>query len=136
MLSAFDTPTRERCTAKRSVSNTPTAALVLLNDPCFVESARAMAQLLLSADFPDDITRLRAAMQRATGREPLESELAILYKVLEDNRSWFKDNPADAASLVAVGNAVQVAGFDTGEQAAWTQVTRTVLNLHETITRE
>ena len=136
MLSAFDTPTRERCSAKRSVSNTPTAALVLLNDPCFVESARAMAELLLSADFPDDIARLRAAMQRATGREPLESELAILYNVLEDNRTWFKDNPADAASLVAVGNAVQVPGFDTGERAAWTQVTRTVLNLHETITRE
>jgi hypothetical protein len=130
---AFDAPSREECCAERNRSNIPQQALVLLNDPTYVEAARAFASLLLEkAPEPE---RLRWAWQRALQRNPSQEELAMITPVLENHRALYKQNPARAGELLGVGQAPLPKDTDPTELAAWTHVARILLNLHETITR-
>jgi len=135
MLANFDAPTREDCLANRIVSNTPQQALTLLNDPTFVEAARVMAGGLLTAPIKADDDRLHAAFRKALARPVTKAELTSLRVFLAGQRTHFRAHPAEAAKLLAVGFAPNPAGLDSAEHAAWTSVCRTVLNLHETITR-
>ena len=136
MLRAFDAPTREECTAQRAQSNTPLAALVLLNDPTFVEAARAFAERILREGFADDLEALQYAMRLATARVPTNQELEVLLSLLEENRIAYDQSEAEALALVSLGGAERDPMLDPRELAAWTQVTRAILNLHETMTRE
>jgi hypothetical protein len=136
MLRAFDAPTREECTAQRPISNTPLAALTLMNDPVFVEAARAFAQRALQAKFGNDRDRIAWAMREATARTPSAAEVDVLRKLLVAGRKHFAKNPKAAAALLAVGHSPRDASIVVIEHAAWTQLTRTILNLHETISRD
>ena len=136
MLRAFDGPTREECTARRTESNTPLAALVLMNDPAFVEASRAFAQRLLELDGLTDEERIVFAMREAVARFPMEAEVALLMDLLERQRVIHAADPDATAALLAVGSSPRNPDLDPAEHAAWTHVTRTILNLHETITRE
>ena len=136
MLRAFDAPSREECTAERARSNTPLAALVLMNDPTFVEAARAFAERVLREVAGDDAARIRFAMREATARRPAAEEVAVLESLLAAGRRDFAERPADAEALLAVGPAPRTGATDPVELAAWVQLTRTILNLHETTTRE
>jgi hypothetical protein len=135
MLRAFDAPTREECTAKRPRSNTPIAALVLLNDPTFIECARVFAQRILGWSAKSDTERMALAFREATSRTPDDTERGVLLKLLEKNRSRYKSDTNAANDLVRIGNA-PLAKEDPVELAAWTEVCRAMLNLNETITRE
>ncbi|TWT97831.1 Planctomycete cytochrome C [Botrimarina colliarenosi] len=137
-LMAFDAPTRDECTAQRPVSNTPSAALVLLNDPCFVEASRSLAARALSelADDASDGARLRWAWREATGRRAHEDEIDALTNLLARHRDHYAAEPEAAEQLVAVGQTPRPDGVDAAELAAWTSVGRTLLNLSETITRD
>ena len=75
-------------------------------------------------------------MREAFGRAPLDREVAILQDVLTSNRSSFEERPQEAAKLLAVGDAPRAAEHEDVELAAWTQVARVILNLHEVTTRE
>jgi hypothetical protein len=134
-LQAFDAPTREECTAQRPVSNTPTAALVLLNDPSFVEAARALAARALMQDCPNDRARVAWTWQLATGRDPADDEVAALAAMLADHRRHFMEDPAAAEALVKVGVSPRDETINVAELAAWTSACRVLLNLSETITR-
>jgi hypothetical protein len=132
-LLAFDAPSREECCAERNRSNIPQQALVLLNDPSYVEAARAFATLVVEkAPEPE---RLRWAWQRALQREPSQEEIKTVTPVLERHRAMYRENPAAAAEFLSVGQAPIPKNVDPGELAAWTHVARILLNLHETITR-
>jgi hypothetical protein len=133
-LLAFDAPSREESTARRPRSNTPLAALALLDDPSFVEAARVLAQAA-AARAHDDRARLAWLFQRALQRPPGEAETVTLEGLLADQRAHFGGRAAEARALCAVGVAPGAAGLDAPELAAWIQVARAVLNLHETITR-
>lgn len=135
MLKAFDAPTREECTAKRSVSNTPLAALVLLNDPTFVEASRSFAQRVMFEAQGSDRERLNWAMQQALSRDATPAEAEIMLDLLETNRKEFADQPASASLLLSVGLTKPQEGLDPVELAAWSEICRLILNLHETITR-
>lgn len=135
MLRAFDAPTREECTAARSRSNTPLAALVLLNDPTFIESARAFAELTLSQDLDEDKAFIQFAFQRATSRLPAQQEVDILLGILEFNRKHYSQEPEAAKKILGVGLKPASEEVDSAELAAWTMVMRSILNLHEVITR-
>ena len=135
MLKAFDAPSREECTAKRPISNTPLAALVLLNDPTFVEASRHFAQRVLTQAKGDDRQRLDWAIQQALSRTPTEQEAGIMLDVLEQNRKTYKNDLASAKQLLSVGLSPRDETLDASEHAAWAQVCRLILNLHETITR-
>jgi len=134
MLANFDAPSREECTAIRTVSNTPQQALTVLNDPTFVETARLFAVQLLSHKGTDD-KRLEAAFQQALARPIKPEEVASLKKFLATQRAYYVANPSDADKLVRVGNAPKLNSTPAPELAAWTQVCRVILNLHETLTR-
>jgi hypothetical protein len=135
MLKAFDAPSREECTAKRSLSNTPLASLVLLNDPSFVEAARRFAERVLTEAKGDDRERLDWAMMGALSRKATDAEAKLILGLLAQNRKVFTATPASADQLLAVGLSPRDKSLDAIEHAAWTEVCRVILNLHETITR-
>ena len=134
MLANFDAPSREECTAFRLPANTPQQALTLLNDPTFVEAARVFAESVIAAGA-DDPQRLDAAFAKALARPPKERERESLTGFLATQREYFRANPDDAKKTLTNGQAPTSPNADPVELAAWTQVCRVVLNLHETITR-
>ena len=135
MLRAFDAPRREECTAQRSRSNTPLASLTLLNDPTFVEAARAFAQRILQEGGSNDAERLTFAFRSAVSREPDPSEQRIVSDLLAAARSGFAKDAAAATKLDSVGLSQADESLDAKELAAWTMVARAILNLNETNTR-
>lgn len=134
-LVAFDAPSRQECTGERPVSNTPLQSLVLLNDPTYVEAARVFAQNLLAQDFSDFESRLRWAFLRALSREPKAEEVEELRQLYQRQRERYQERTEAAWKLVQVGQYAVPEEANAREVAAWTAVTRTILNLHETITR-
>jgi hypothetical protein len=134
-LLAFDAPTREECTAQRSISNTPSAALVLLNDPSFVEAARALASRVLTEAQGDDQSRLRWAWRVVLGRDGRSEEIDLLGKLLSKHRAYFTSDATAAEALTSVGISKRPENLSVAEWAAWTSVSRALLNLNETITR-
>ena len=134
---------REECTAVRSQSNTPLAALVLLNDPSFVEAASALVSRVEESDNRLDVPfsdieeerKLKALFRFATLREPDTTELATLFDLLQQARLTMDDDPDNAKKLMSTGRYNQLGGTAAIELAAWTTVARVVLNLSETYTR-
>lgn len=133
MLKAFDAPSREECTAQRPKSNTPLAALVLLNDPTFVEAARALAERLLD-DALTDVERIEHAFELVVSRKPKQYESDTLLDLLSAARREYEDAPK-ADALVQVGES-DTKSEDNRELAAWTTISRAILNLSETTTRQ
>ncbi len=136
MLRAFDAPLREECTAERPQSNTPSAALVLLNDPTFIEAARVFAQKMIDEGGNSDSERIRFAFRRAVSRDPDTTEIDLLMQLLDKNRLTYQRDPEAAKALLQTGlRSGASKETDPVELAAWTSVARGLLNMHETITR-
>jgi hypothetical protein len=135
MLKAFDAPTREECTAARPRSNTPLAALVLLNDPTFVEAARNFAARVLRTGGPTDEQRLTYAFELATSRTPDEFEQQQLRSLLTASRDDYTGDDEAAKKVIAIGHSPVDESLPPTELAAWTTLCRTLLNLDEVITR-
>jgi len=131
----FDAPSRELCTMKRVTTNTPLQALVLLNDPQFVEAARAFAQRIM-LEGPDDVDgRIHFAFEAATGRLPNAKETAILKRTYDRELASWRTRREVAGRLLAVGESPRDRWLEPAEHAAWTQVATLILNLSETITK-
>jgi len=130
----FDAPTREECTVNRTLSNTPLQALDLLNDPTFVEAARVFAERALGTPGTLD-QRVSWVFEKALNRSPKPDEQRVLLDLYRTNLQRFTAAPAQARSLVSVGDAPLPKTENVQQLAAMTIVTRAVLNLHETITR-
>lgn len=133
MLANFDAPSREDCIAARTQANTPQQALTLLNDPEFVEAARAFAARVMGSGNTD-AARLEQAYQIALGRSIKPSERDSLLRFLQSMRAEYGKRPDDAKKLLSVGYSASPT-TDPVETAAWASVCRVILNLHETITR-
>jgi hypothetical protein len=135
-LLAFDAPSREECVAERTRSNVPQQALVLLNDPTYVEAARGLAERVLAdAGSPGFAGRLRFAYLRVLSRPPSAEEARVLAAYFEKERERYRSDPSAARALIAVGFHPPAAGRDPADLAAWTQVARAILNLPEWVTR-
>jgi hypothetical protein len=134
-LAAFDAPSREECTNERPRSSTPLQALVLLNDPTYVEAAHAFAEKILHEAKGDAKAKLDYAYRRALSRPANSNEATLLLGVLEKHRAEYSADKAAAQKVVTVGLWPAPKDIDPAELAAWTSVTRIILNLHETITR-
>ncbi|MES2924902.1 MAG: PSD1 and planctomycete cytochrome C domain-containing protein [Verrucomicrobiota bacterium] len=135
MLAGFDAPSREECAADRFQSNSPQQALTLLNDPSFVEAARAFALRVIREKSGTDDDRIRHAIKLALARDAKPSEVESLGKFLTTQRDFYKTKPHDAVAFLKTGLSDPGAGHDPVELAAWSQLCRVILNLHETITR-
>ena len=135
-LIAFDAPSREECTANRPRSNTPLAALVMLNDPTQVESARGLAQkILANQSLIDDKSKIQAMVMQVLSRQALDDEITALKSLLKKHKTEFSSNPNAAKELVSVGNLNPPENMKPESLAPWISVGRALLNLHETITR-
>ncbi len=134
-LLAFDAPTREECTAERTISNSPQQALTLMNDPIFVEAARVFAERILAEGGDTTAARIRWAWNEALSRAPRPEEAQILADLYEKHLAQFAGDPASAASFLKVGEKPAPEGLDPVQLAAWSSVSRTILNTHEMIYR-
>jgi hypothetical protein len=132
---AFDAPSREECAAERNLSNIPQQALVLLNDPTYVEAARSFAAQILSECKGSTDERLAWAWQRALQRNPDAEESKTLTALVNERLAAYRADTRAAGELLKVGLAPVPDSLDKAELAAWTHVARVLLNLHETITR-
>jgi Protein of unknown function (DUF1553)/Protein of unknown function (DUF1549)/Concanavalin A-like lectin/glucanases superfamily/Planctomycete cytochrome C len=135
-LSTFDAPDREKCTARRALTNTPLQALALLNDPTYVEASRALAQRALLEGGKDDASRIGYAFRLATARKPTGKETGVLRGLLKTRLASYRQDPQAALKLLSVGESPRDKRLDASELAAWTTVTSVILNLDETITKQ
>ena len=136
MLANFDAPSREECVAERAISSTPQQALTLLNDPTFVEAARGLALQILAARPTGTVDeRIAEGVRRVVAREPNEREAASLRDFHAKQLEHYRASPEEAEAFTRVGLLPVPAGTDRVELAAWTSVTRVLLNLNETIVR-
>jgi hypothetical protein len=131
---AFDAPRREECTAQRPISNTPLGALALLNDPVFVEAARAFAARILAGGRTFE-ERLDFAFRAALSRPPAPEEVATLRTLVAEHEREFRADPKAAAELQKAGQYRPPKELDPAELGAWTSAARAILNLNEAITR-
>ncbi len=135
----FDAPNRETCTVERSRSNTPLQALVLMNDPQFVEAARVLATSLftgpVSGHDEGDDERLNELYLRVLARLPNELERSAIGDLLADLRRSYEEDPRAAAALLRVGEQPVDESVPAAELAAWSVAASAVLNLDEAVTR-
>lgn len=133
MLKAFDAPSREEGTAERSVSNTPLAALTLLNDPSFIEAARFFGARIVAEGGSSTLEKIKWAWKQVLSREPEQQEIEALQLFYESEHQAFIEKPEEAMQFLQLkeGNQVEQAV----DKAAWVSVARALLNLHEGIMR-
>ena len=132
----FDIADRGVCTVRRKTTSTPLQALVLLNDPQFVEAARHFAERIIREGGRSDAERLQYGFRMAVSRLPSESEQTVLHKVLTNALSKYEANPDAAIAILAVGESKRDEALSPSHHAAWTIVASTIMNLDETLTRE
>jgi hypothetical protein len=127
----FDAVSREVCTAKREVTTTPLQALVLLNDPQFVEASRVLAEHLLRAYPKKGDERARGAFLALIGRYPDAAELGVLGQLFAEQRSLFSKDTAGAEKLLAIGESKRSTDLDPADFAATTMLVSAVMNFDE-----
>ena len=132
---AFDAPSREECSAERPRSNIPQQALVLLNDPVFVEAARVFAEKILKSSQLSDEDKISFAFHHALTRKPSKEETKVIRELLENQRERYKKDQKAAMDLLKTGMKAYDTSIETSELAAWTSVSRTLLNMYETTAR-
>ncbi len=132
---AFDAPTREGCVAERTRSNTPQQALVLLNDPTYVEASRVFAERILQHGGDTDGERLAWAFERALSREPSAGERDILLRLVKERAGHFDENADAAKAAATAGEWPPSMALKPERVAAWAAVSRAILNLYETTSR-
>jgi len=131
----FDAPTRETCTVRRPRTNTPLQALALMNDPVYVEAARAFGHRIMQKGGNTAADRVQYAFRVCLSRNPTATELERLTKAFETELEHFLKKRADANQLVNVGATPPPASVDLLELAAWTVIGQVLLNLDEAITK-
>jgi hypothetical protein len=135
-MTAFDAPDRETCLIRRARTNTPLQALVLLNDPTYVECARGFAERILKEAGPNPVERLNHAFLLSLSRSTTTDERQILLRLHDEAREAFRLDRGAGEKLIAVGESVREQSLDAVELAAWTTLCSIVLNLDETISKE
>ena len=132
---AFDAPSRETCTVKRSRTNTPLQALAMLNEVTFVEAARKLAETMIREGGDTAPERIQWAFRRAANRPAQPSEIKLLESGLDRQLVRFQQNPDAAAKLVGFGESKPPADIPAAQLAAYTITANVLLNIDEFITR-
>ena len=132
---ALDAPTREVCTAGRPRTNTPLQALVLLNDPTFVEAARGLAERMLKEGGSTAQQRIQFGFVVATSRPATERELSVLMSEYARQYRSFRQDVTAAEDLLCIGESKRDTSLNVVEHAAWTNVAGIILNLDEALTK-
>jgi cytochrome c553 len=139
MLDTFDTPNGDSACVRRARSDTPLQALTMLNEPLSMETARALAWKTLHEGGSSDAQRVTYAFRRCVSRQPNEKEEAALEELLKKEEARYADgtrNPWDLAADDPAKPPALPEGVTAAQAAAWTVVSRVMLNLDETITKQ
>ena len=131
----FDAPNRELCTIKRESTNTPLQALVLLNDPQFVEASRHLASRVLQEIPSDESERIQTIFNLVLNRDADSFELNLLKNRLREEYQHYEEHPDEAIALLSVGDSAYDKNLNITELACWTILSSVVMNLSENITR-
>jgi hypothetical protein len=134
-LQIFDAPDREFCVVNRSASNTPLQALVLMNDPTYVEAARKFAERMLTDVAATPRDRIRYGFRLALARQPSSGELRTLLDLYEEKFEIYRQDQEGAEKLLEVGESRRDIRLDPAQVAAWTAVAMVLFNLDEMINR-
>jgi hypothetical protein len=132
-LAALDAPDRQTCVVRRPRTNTPLQALVLMNDPTYVEAARKLAERMMRA-AGDEEARLVLAYRLALARAPKAAEKEVMLGLYREQLAYYRTRAEAAAKLVRVGDSSIKSEVNEAELAAWTVVATTILNLDEALT--
>ncbi|MEX1040891.1 MAG: PSD1 and planctomycete cytochrome C domain-containing protein [Pirellulaceae bacterium] len=132
----FDAPSRESCIVRRDRTNTPLQALLLLNDPQYVEAAKAMARRVIDEGGSTDDSRLEYLMRLALPGQYNEAMVTELASLLEDNVEHYTNQPEAIKPLLTIGAEVPPEEAMTAQWAAWTIVCNTILNLDVVVTKQ
>jgi hypothetical protein len=135
-MATFDAPDREKCVARRAVTNTPLQALVTLNDPTYLEAARAMAERTMREGGQNPAGRVAFVFRLALARNPSAQETKVLRDLLSLQLANYRKDKQAASELLHVGESKVDEKLDQSELAAWTMVASAILNLDETVTKE
>lgn len=130
-MTTFDAPPREVCIVKRENTNTPLQALILMNDPQFVEASRALAERMQTAGGDGLEDQLVYAFRMVTGRRPKAKELALFEELYQKQLSRFQAHPDEAAELLTVGEFEHTPDLDVSNTAALAMVANTMFNHDE-----
>ncbi len=133
-LVTFDAPDREVCTVRRSRTNTPLQALILMNDPTYVEASRKLAERMMNDATTID-ERIIRGFRLVMARHPAEREMAVLRDIYEKQKTNYEKDPAGAQRLLSVGESRHDARLPSAELAAWAIVGSVILNLDEVVTK-
>ncbi len=131
-MMTFDAPTRDVCTVRRQETNTPLQALVLLNDPQFVEAARVLAERVL-LETKDIDAAITMAHRRLTGLVPPPEVMKVLTELFERENRSFNQNPERANALLTVGDSPSNKLLSSPAVAAMTLVCSTIMSFDETL---
>jgi hypothetical protein len=139
-LSTFDAPSREECVIRRERTNTPLQALLMLNDPQYVECAKALAARCLgeaAGSTSPEAPIANRMFELATARPPEEREQDALVTFYNDRLSFYAVNKVAATALLAIGEPLDGTDeLDKATWAAWTAVANVVLNLDEVVSKQ
>jgi hypothetical protein len=136
LLAVFDAPNRNLCEVYRSTTNTPLQAFSTLNEPSFVEAARAFAARTLAESSKEPDQWIDHAYHLALGRPANPSEQQTVRRLYAEAKKHFAERSGDASALVDVGESPVAERHDKIELAAWTVVAQVILNLDETMTKD
>lgn len=133
-MMVFDSSSRDVCATRRQITNTPLQALVLLNDPQFVEAARKLGERILKHGGETDESRARWTCLEVTGRTPTPEQLSILVDLIGEQRELFQAKPSDAEALLRTGESPADPALDKVESATFAVLAQALLNLDAHIT--
>jgi hypothetical protein len=134
-MAAFDAPEREFCVVRRSRTNTPLQAFVMLHDPQFVEAARHLGRRMQTEGGSTVDDRITFGFQACNSRHPTDRELNVLRNVFDDRLKQYQANIESAKPVLSVGDSEFVAKDGPAEAAAWITVGRVIFNVSEFITK-
>lgn len=134
-MAAFDAPGREYCVVRRSRTNTPLQAFVMLHDPQFVEAAIHLAARMIHEGGDSVRSQIEYGFELCTSRKPTDSELALLLETQQEQLAHFKDAPDKAEQMLSIGVTPADADLSKGDLAAMAQVGRMLMNLSEFLTK-
>jgi len=130
----FDAPTREVCTARRETTTTPLQALVLMDDPQFVEASRVLAEQLVRQYSQDVQARIEAGFRLMTGRRPKPTEETILRRLYDEQSKNFETSPDAAEKYLKIGEHPLDQTLPVQQVAATAILASTMMNLDEFVT--
>jgi len=135
-MSIFDAPNADFACPRRLRSNTPLQALTTLNDPVFFEAAQSLALRIWKEGGKNDRDRAQFAFRLCTGRIPKPKEVETVLSLLNDQENYFEDRTTTAIEVASPDQKNPAKNVNLHKVAAWTMVSRVLLNLDETITKE